>query len=90
MYGKSPNCQECVPEIMEENKVILDVYLKVRSQHIMGMNGPVDVNINAIKTVMDLMKIEDQANVFDRVYNIYNKVLSRMREIQEAEQATAQ
>jgi len=74
-----------MPEIMPENRDVIDVYAKVRSQHIMGMSGPVDINILAIKAVMDLQGIENQKRVFEKVYKLYNHIMSRIRDQQEAE-----
>lgn len=85
MYGKEPNCAECMPEVMEGNKEVIDVYTRVRGQHIMGMNGPVDINVVAIKTVMDLIGIENQRYIFEKVYSIYGHILSKIRSEQEAE-----
>jgi len=74
-----------MPEVLPGNEEVLNVYMLVKGQHIMGFNGPVDINIIAIKTVMDLLGIEDQQNVFNRVYKIYNHVMSEIKQRQEAE-----
>ena len=60
---------------MEENDLILNVYLKVCHQHIMSQSGPVDLNFQSVKFILDLMEIEDQKGVFDRVYSLYKKML---------------
>ena len=80
MYGKAPKCHLCIIPLMPENQVVFDVYIQVQNQHIMGFNGPVDINFMSVKFIMDLMKIkiEEQKEVFDRVHKLYKTLLSEV------------
>ena len=80
MYGKTPKCDLCLVPLMPDNQVVFDVYMEVRDQHIMGFGGPVDINFMSVKLIMDLMdiEVESQKAVFDRVYKLYRKFLSKM------------
>lgn len=75
MYNKSPKCDVCMPEIMEENQEVLKLYLLVQHQHIMGSSGPIDLNFQSVKIMMDWMGIKNQKEMFDKVYNLYKKML---------------
>jgi len=77
MYDKTPKCDQCMPEIMEENADVISVYMKVSSQHIMGFSGPVDLNFLSVKFIMDLLGIKNQKEVFERVHNLYVLRLNR-------------
>lgn len=74
-----------MPPILPENRDAIEVYTKVRGQHIMGFGGPVDINIVAVKTIMDLYNIENQRVVLEKVHKAYNHIWSRIRTEQEAE-----
>jgi len=63
---------------MEENKAVVEIYLRVQNQHIMGFNGPVDLNLLSLKLVMDMMGTKDRT-IFERVHNLYRTMLSSMR-----------
>jgi len=76
MYGKEPQCDECLPDIMSENAESVAVYLKVRNQHIMGFGGPVDLNFTSVDFVLDMMEIEDKKHVFEKVHRMYQHSLS--------------
>ena len=64
-----------MPELMGDNRVVLDIYLRVHNQHIMGFSGPVDLNFQSVKIVMDMLNISNQKEVFERVYNLYKRIL---------------
>lgn len=62
-----PPCETCWVEPMEENKDALRIFLLVRYQLIMGLNGPTDINHLAIDSAMEREGIEDR--------ECFNKVL---------------
>lgn len=76
MYGKEPQCEECLPEIMPENADSVAIYLKVRNQHIMGFGGPVDLNLMSVKFAFEMLNIESSAHIFDKVHRMYQHSLS--------------
>ena len=80
LSGKTPKCNECLPPLMPENSEALQVYTKVQNQHIMGMNGPIDLDLKSVKIVMDLLDIQDQKSCLDRVHKAYQTVISGLRE----------
>lgn len=77
-----------MPEVMDENEIILNVYLKVHNQHIMGFSGPVDLNFQSVKLIMDMLSIKNQKHVFERVYSLYRKILKTQYDEYEREKET--
>jgi len=77
LSNKEPNCDECVPPIFPENKDILDVYLMVRNQHIMGFGGPVDLDLKAVEFALKVLEIkdEDRKAVVKGVHGLYHHML---------------
>jgi len=78
MYGKEPNCEECIPKILPENREIVNVYLHVHNQHIMGFSGPVDLNLSSLSFVMDVLDVKDKKYVFEKVHRVYRYILKKM------------
>jgi len=83
MYDKTPKCDICMPQIMDDNIDVINVYVRVQGQHIMGMSGPVDLNLVALRIVIDTLDVGNKEYVFDRVHNLYNLILSRRRKEEE-------
>lgn len=77
MYDKEPKCSQCIPDLMAGNETVLDVYLLVSNQHIMGFSGPVDLNFQSVEFVLNILKVENKEKVFKRVYNLYKKLLKK-------------
>lgn len=88
----TPNCRECLPELMPENSDLLSVFMKVQNQHIMGFGGPVDLNFESVKFIMDIYDIPQDARrtVFEKVYKLYRITLASMREKAEMEKEANQ
>jgi len=42
----------------------------------MGMNGPVSLDIRALKYIMDLYEVEDQRTVSEQVINLWETIRS--------------
>ena len=52
---------------MQENEAALRVLSVVSGQYIMGMNGPVDVDIKAVIAILDLYDVPNRRDTFERV-----------------------
>ena len=65
-----------MPDVLPQNKEVWNIYLKARSQVIMGMNGPVSLDIRALKYIMDLYEVEDQRTVSEQVINLWETIRS--------------
>lgn len=76
MYNKEPNCDECIPKVMPENKEVFDLFIMVRNQHIMSFGGPIDLNFNSLKVAMEAMGIENTKETFNRVHKLYHTSLA--------------
>lgn len=84
---KEPPCQECMPELLPENITAWMVYATVQNQYIMGSAGPIDVNINSVKTVMDLHGVTNQQEVLERVLHVSRHMIKRMHDKQKSKPA---
>lgn len=84
-YGEKAPCDTCtetdIPDLAAENEVVLDVFLRVRDQHIMGEGGPVAINIEPIFKVMDIVGVEsrDKLDCLDLVMAAYRAALVKYR-----------
>lgn len=74
--GEKPDCESCLPKLLPENEDAATVYMQCRNQAVfVGMDGvPVDLDINAVKTVMDLEGIRDQRDCLQRVRAMWHHV----------------
>lgn len=79
IYGEEPPCDECEPEIMDENRLAVDVFMMVCDQHIMSSGGPVGINMIPIFKVLDDMGIEKKLPIVSMVKHAYVKVLESKR-----------
>ena len=64
-------CRSCRVDLLEENEDIAAVYMVTRRQVIMGPAGPVDIDIQAVKTAMDLYGIKDQRGCMEAVRHTF-------------------
>jgi len=62
---------------LPENENVLKIYQTVKQQYIMGFNGPIDINVIAIDTVINRYGIaeREKKDCFDRVVNICRHIL---------------
>jgi len=58
-----PPCATCRPEVLPENSLKVEVYRRCCGQWIMSMGGAVDINLLAVKCVLDLMRVEESAQL---------------------------
>lgn len=80
MYNKNAKCKDCIPEILPENRQIIEVYTLIQNQHIMGFNGPVDLNLLSLDFAMNIVgvKPKNKNDVFNKVYMLYQKTLKKL------------
>jgi len=69
-----------MPRYIAENEDAIKIYLLTRQQLIMGNNGPIDINHQAIHEAMSLYEIRDKQQCFEKVLFLSQEWLTRMRE----------
>lgn len=68
---------------MEENVDPVHIYLLVKNQLIVSMNGPVDINHVAIHEAMRLYKVDDPCSCFEKVIILADHFISKYQESKE-------
>jgi hypothetical protein len=78
---EQPECGACRVELRPENEEAAAVFMLCRSQVItIGEHGqPIDVNIQAVKVVMDLHGVTDQKTCLHRVRSLWHAVEAERR-----------
>lgn len=85
MYGKrtppdEPPCDTCRVDLLEENYEVADVYIMCRNQVITaGMGEIIDINLQTVKTVMDLYGVKDQRECMEKVSKTFRHFLSQRK-----------
>jgi len=73
---EDPPCETCRVELMVENKEAAMVYQRVRGQVIVMSNGMetrvIDLNYPAIEFVMDLYKVKNRVECFEKVVRVFH------------------
>jgi len=84
MYGQrqppqEPPCHQCRVELSPENDIDAQVYMMTRRQVVtVGMSGQiVDISIPAVKIVMDLYGVANQAECLNRVRKLFHHFLEK-------------
>jgi len=72
MYEKrkppeQPPCKTCYIGPLPENADAIKIFFVVQDQYIMGMNGPVSINQNAIHNAMSLYDVKNKKECFEKV-----------------------
>ena len=85
MYGKrkppeEPPCKTCYIGPLPENEDALKIWSIVKDQYIMGMNGPVTLNQNAIHNAMSLYEVKNRKECFEKVLGLGHWWVKRVRE----------
>jgi len=80
MPSEIPPCQTCKEVPLEENEEAFNIFFLVWSQLIMGMNGPVDVNHQAIHEAMKLYKIKKRKECFEKILTLSRWWINRISE----------
>jgi|WetSurMetagenome_2_1015567.scaffolds.fasta_scaffold106009_2 hypothetical protein len=74
--GESTPCDTCIPIPIQENADAVNVYMMVRNQVVTaGMGRVVDLNIPAVKYVMELYGVKDQKDCLSRIMKIFHTLL---------------
>jgi len=60
---------------MPENEDVARVYMATRRQVIVGASRVIDINVVAVKTMMDLYGIENQAECMERVRDLFYRFM---------------
>lgn len=77
---QEPPCDTCRPEFIEENADAVKIFYMVQGQMIMGFDGPIDIMHEPIHRAMDLYKIENRLDCFEKVLRMAQESIKRMRE----------
>lgn len=77
--GDEPPCEICVPSLMDSNVDVARIFLKVKNQVKTVAGEIVDIDFSSVKMVMDLYEIENQKEVFDRIFNLFHKRLEERK-----------
>ena len=84
MYGnrtppEDPPCEKCRVELKKDNEQAAFIYRAVRQQIITFHNGQhdivVDLDYPAVKMVMDLYRVQDQRECFEKVVRTFRHFL---------------
>jgi len=67
---ESPPCGTCRPTLLEENEEALKIFFVTQYQFVMGFNGPVDMNHQAIHEAMKLYKIKNRRECFEKILTL--------------------
>jgi len=63
-----PPCERCYVELDEENKEVMDLYLKVRNQvRLSPMGDIIGLDYNALNFIMDIYGIENKRDMFEKM-----------------------
>jgi hypothetical protein len=78
MKNEPTPCAKCLEPLDDENLIPLKIYMMVRDQHIMSINGPVDLNLSAVYPLMDVYGVRRQErewclNLVIKGYQVYRK-----------------
>jgi len=73
-------CEKCRVDLLEENHAAGTIYIMCRNQVITaGMGEVADINLQTIKTVMDLYGVKNQRECLEKVSKTYRHFLSQRR-----------
>jgi len=80
----TPPCESCRVELKVENEDAAEVYMMTRRQYVTRHNGRydhvVDIDIPAVKTVMDLYGVGDQKTCLLKVRSIFHHFLKEIED----------
>ncbi len=79
--GTEPPCDTCTPQLIPENKDVVEVYFQCCNQLIMApMGGAIDIDIQAVDVAIKRLKPENPDRVFKSVLNLARKQIKKERE----------
>ena len=68
---EKPPCHACEEELLDENKDAAKIYIIARHQVITNMGRIMDIDIKAVKALMDIYKVVNQVDCLDRVRGVF-------------------
>ena len=75
----SPPCESCRVELKEENEDAARIFQVSRNQVIAVGEQVVDIDIKAVKIVMDLYGVKDQRTCLQRVRALWHEIEGKRR-----------
>lgn len=79
--GESPDCETCMPELLPCNEEAWLVYQFCAAQYITaGMGSPIDINVMAVISVMELFEVTDKQDCFLKVVSTARSIISDINE----------
>ena len=83
LYGEpwsEARCENCRVDLLEENQDAGTVYIMCRNQVITaGMGEIIDINIQTVKTVMDLYTVKNQRECMEKVTKTFRYFLNQRK-----------
>jgi len=76
---EEPPCEICYVELWSENEEAIRIFTVVRNQFIMGPTSAIDINHLAIYGAMDLYKVKNRRQCFEKVLRLANWWLEQLR-----------
>jgi hypothetical protein len=64
---------------LPENEDAAKIYMTVQDQYIMGFNGPIGLDQNAIHKAMELYGIENRPNCFEKVVSLGRQIINEQQ-----------
>lgn len=80
LKGRTPDCDECLPELLPVNYDAWRVYQLVQTQVIAGVNGVIDLNHLAIWEIIDRYRIANPVETFEKVVMVGRQINKLLRE----------
>ena len=77
---EEPPCEICRVEFLPENEEALKIFRIVRNQLIVGPASVIDINHLAIHAAMDLYKVKNRKQCFEKVLHLANWWLEKIKE----------
>lgn len=68
-----------MPEIETDNLDILQVFLMVKDQYIMGAGGPIALNLDPVFKTMNILKIQQQDRCLTMIKKMHNAMIEKLR-----------
>lgn len=77
--GNDPPCDTCTPPLLPENRETARIYFKVCNQVIVApMGGVIDINVQAVDTVIGRSDVADPDKVFHQVIDLARHIIKEI------------
>ena len=84
-WGKEPDCINCMPSLLPENRVAWKIYNVCRGQLIIGMSGAVDINHLALWKAIEEYEVRERLKTFEKVSAVACHMIAFVRKEHEKE-----